>query len=210
MKLLFDCDGTLIDSMGIWMSSMKELINKSSTEIEDVDSLSYEECINYIWQNLVTDMDEKEITPYFDRLLENGYKNTIPAKDGAIDMIKSLKSLGYEMAVATSNSYYLLELVLKRLGIFDCFDEYFTPDTTGFKKGQDEFWSYISSKLNTNTKDLVLFDDALYALRSANDAGIRTVGVKDFPWNENEWEDISKEADFVVDGISSFDIKNLI
>ena len=210
MKLLFDCDGTLIDSMGIWLSSMKDLIKKSNSEIDNIDSLSYEECIDYIWENLVTDMDENEITSYFDKLLEDGYKNTIPAKDGAIETIKSLNSQGYQMAVATSNSYYLLELVLKRLGIFDCFDDYFTPDTTGFKKGQDEFWTYISNKLNTDMGDLILFDDALYALRSANDAGIKTVGIKDFPYNEDEWDHISKESDFVVDGISSFDTKNLI
>ena len=209
MKLLFDCDGTLIDSIGIWLSSMKDLIKKSNSEIDNIDSLSYEECINYIWENLVTDMDENEITPYFDKLLEDGYKNTIPAKDGAIETIKSLKSQEYQMAVATSNSYYLLELVLKRLDIFDCFDDYFTPDTTEFKKGQDEFWTYISNKLNTDMGDLILFDDALYALRSANDAGIRTVGIKDFPYNEDEWEDISKEANLTVDGISDFDIKNL-
>ena len=100
--------------MGIWLSSMKDLIKKSNSEIDNIDSLSYEECIDYIWENLVTDMDENEITSYFDKLLEDGYKNTIPAKDGAIETIKSLKSQGYQMAVATSNSYYLLELVLKK------------------------------------------------------------------------------------------------
>ena len=147
MKLLFDCDGTFIDSMGIWLASMKDLIKESSSDIQDIDSLSYEECIDYIWENLVTGMDENEISSYFDKLLEEGYKTTIPAKNGAIETVKSLKSLGYEMLVATSNSYYLLDLVLKRLDIFDYFDEYFTPDTTGFKKGQDEFWTYISDKL---------------------------------------------------------------
>lgn len=215
MKLLFDCDGTLIDSMGVWMESMHEMIRQSvyaknnitEEELQVIDDLSYDESASYIWGTLVKVMSEEEITAHFDRLLEEGYKKTIPAKDGAIEIIKNLHKEGFEMAVATSNSYYLVEMVLKRLGIFDCFKDFFTPDRTGYKKNQVEFWEKASQQLDSTPENLILFDDALYALRSANDAGIRTVGIKDFPYNEDEWEDICKEADFVVDGVSEINLK---
>ncbi|WP_082187846.1 HAD family hydrolase [Anaerococcus urinomassiliensis] len=142
MKLLFDCDGTLIDSMGLWLKSMKDLIEKSGHSLEtmsasdriQIESLSYEDCVKYIWEHFVTGMSEEEVTAYFDSILEDGYKNSIPAKEGALETIKALHDKGYEMAVASSNSSTLVKAALKRLGIHDCFKEFFTPDLTNLKK----------------------------------------------------------------------------
>lgn len=147
MKLLFDCDGTLIDSMGLWQKSMKELIKKSGHNLDtmseydrvQIESLSYADCIKYIQEHFVTGMSEKEVTAYFDNILENRYKNSIPEKKGAIETIKSLHERGYEMAVASSNSSALVKAALKRLGIHDCFKEFFTPDLTNLKKTKQNF-----------------------------------------------------------------------
>ena len=63
--------------------------------------------------------------------------------------------------------------------------------------------------LKTQTKNLILFDDAGYALEAAKKAGIKTCGIKDFPWNENEWDEIKEIADYAVDCIGNFDYNNL-
>lgn len=217
MKLLFDCDGTLIDSMGLWLKSMKDLIEKSGHSLEtmseydrvQIESLSYEDCVKYIWEHFVTGMSEEEVTAYFERILEDGYKNSIPAKEGAIDTIKTLHEKGYEMAVASSNSSFLVKAALKRLGIHDCFKEFFTPDLTNLKKNQVEFWENAAKVLKTQTENLILFDDAGYALEAAKKAGIKSCGIKDFPWNENEWDEIKEIADYAVDGIGDFDYKSI-
>ena len=192
MKLLFDCDGTLIDSMGLWQKSMKELIKKSGHNLDtmseydrvQIESLSYADCIKYIWEHFVTGMSEKEVTAYFDNILENRYKNSIPEKKGAIETIKSLHERGYEMAVASSNSSALVKAALKRLGIH-------------------------SQSIKNSNKNLIFFDDAGYALEAAKKAGIKTCGIKDFPLNENEWDAIKEIANYAVDGIGDFDYKSI-
>ena len=217
MKLLFDCDGTLIDSMGLWLKSMKDLIEKSGHSLEtmsesdriQIESLSYEDCVKYIWEHFVTGMSEEEVTAYFYSILENGYKNSIPAKEGVIETIKALHDKGYEMAVASSNSFFLLKAALKRIGIFDHFTEFFTPDLTNLKKSQVEFWENAAKVLDTDTKNLILFDDAAYALKAAKKAGIITCGIKDYPWNEKEWDEIKEIADYTVGGIGDFDYKSI-
>ncbi|MDD7352352.1 MAG: hydrolase, partial [Peptoniphilaceae bacterium] len=49
----------------------------------------------------------------------------------------------------------------------------------------------------------------LYALKAAKKEGIKTVGIKDFPYNKREWDDIQKEADIVLDKASDIDIKSI-
>ena len=142
-------------------------------------------------------------------ILEDGYKNSIPAKEGAIDTIKTLHEKGYEMAVASSNSFFLLEAALKRIGIFDYFTEFFTPDLTNLKKIQVEFSKNTAKVLKTEPKNLILFDDAAYSLKAAKKSGIITCEIKDFPWNEKEWDEIKQIADYAVGGTGDFDYKNL-
>ena len=71
----------------------------------------------------------------FGNILENGYKNSIPEKDGVIDTIKSLHYKGYEMAVASSNSSNLVEEALKRLGDIQVFCRKFH---TRFNKSKEK------------------------------------------------------------------------
>lgn len=63
--------------------------------------------------------------------------------------------------------------------------------------------------LKTQTKNLILFDDAGYTLEAAKKSGIKSCGIKDFPWNENEWDEINEIADYAVDCIGNFDYNNL-
>lgn len=56
------------------------------------------------------------------------------------------------MAVATLTIYLLVEMVLKRLGIYDYFTEFFTPDLTNLKKNQVEFWQNAAKVLDVDTK----------------------------------------------------------
>ena len=114
--------------------------------------------------------------------------------------------------MASSTDYVYLEPALKRIGIYDCFDFFATPDLTKMKKSDDSYWKYSIDKHNKNPEDIVLFDDALYAIKASKKSGIKTIGVKDFPWNENEWEHIKNEADIFTDKIKDIsidDIENL-
>lgn len=164
---------------------MKDLIEKSGSSLYtisendriQIEFLSYENCVTYIWENFVTGMSEEEVTDYLDGTLEDGYRNSIPEKEGVIQAIKSLHEKGYEMAVASSNSSSLVKAALKRLGIYDYFTEIFTPDLTNLKKNQVEFWQNTAKVLDVDTRNLILFDDAAYALEDAKKAGVIMCGI---------------------------------
>lgn len=216
--LLFDVDGTILDSMHIWIKPLEDLFKKYGKDLNkipkekkgELEAYSFEDMCGYLAENLAYDMTKDEVKNFFEERIDRAYSKELMAKDGAIDFLKALKKKGYKLSVASSTNHIYLEKAFQRLGMTDIFDFFSTPEITGLKKSQGEYWKYSIDKHKKKPCDLILFDDALYAIKAAKKEGIRTVGVKDFPWNEKEWEFIKKEADFYVDNLASFDFDKLL
>ena len=94
------------------------------------------------------------------------------------------------MAIASSTDSIYLKLAFERLNIDQYFSFLTTPDITNLKKSDKEYWQYAIEKLDVDASEIILYDDALYAIKVAKDVGINTCGVKDFPYNENEWHNV--------------------
>ena len=77
------------------------------------------------------------------------------------------------------------------------------------KKSDEKFWQSSIDNFKIDPEEIILFDDALYAIKAAKKSGIKTCGVKDFPYNKNEWEDIKKFSDIYLEGIWDFDLNDL-
>ena len=164
----------------------------------------------FIANEMATDMTTEEVREYFDEIIQDGYKNSLLPKDGALKKLEELHEKGYEMAIASSTDSIYLKLAFERLNIDKYFSFLTTPDLTDFKKSDKEYWQYAINQFGVDASEVILYDDALYAIKAANAAGINTCGVKDFPYNENEWEDIKENATLYLDGIWEIDADNLL
>ncbi|MDU7164249.1 MAG: HAD family hydrolase [Anaerococcus vaginalis] len=217
MKLLFDCDGTILDSMYIWFEPINRLLDEYNYKLTtkdkgEIEALAFSDTIKWLNKNVCTDKSEEEVLNYFSKTIYDAYKNYLLPKKGAGEILKKLKNDGYDMCICSSTDKFHLKNALKRLSLFDLFDFILTPDKFPYKKSEDEYWQKALDNYKVDAKDAVLFDDALYAIKAAKKVGIKTVGIKDFPYNEKEWEEIKKQADLVIDNIKDIDmekIKNL-
>ncbi len=215
--LIFDIDGTILDSMHIWIKPLEDIFKKYGYDLNkipkekkgEIEALPFYDMCEFLAENIAMDMTKDKVIEYFEQTIENAYANDLLPKNGAVDFLKDLKKKGYILSVASSTDYKYLEKALKRIEIFDLFDFVATPDTIGYNKSEKDFWEYSIKKHGKFPDNLILFDDALYAIKAAKREGIKTIGIKDFPWNEKEWDYIKKEADYFVDEISNFDIENL-
>lgn len=218
MKLLFDCDGTLLDSMHIWVEPINKIFNKYGYSFEGlekqekgiIEALPLSGMVTYIAKNIAKDMTEEEINNYFLEIVEDGYKNHIMPKNGVLEKLKEFYDYDIEMGIASSTDFKYLKLAFKRLGIDHYFTYYNTPDLLNFKKSDEKFWQSAIDNFKINPEEILLFDDALYAIKAAKKSGIKTCGVRDFPYNKNEWEDIKKFSDIYLEGIWDFDINTLL
>lgn len=217
-KLIFDVDGTILDSMHIWIEPQNRLFAKYGFSLEDltkeekgkIEALSVEAMCQYIVDEIAKDMTIDEVMEYFDDIIYTGYKDELIAKPGNLEILKKLKDAGFSMSVASSTPYKYLEMALKRLGIYDYFDFFATPELLDMKKSDPDYWQYSIKKHGVKAEDCVLFDDALYAIKAANKEGIMTVGLEDFPWNEREWDYIKEEADMTLKTIADIDINKFM
>jgi len=217
MKLLFDCDGTILDSMHIWVEPMNQIFEKYGFSFENlekeekgkIEALPVSGMVRYISENIATDMSEEEVHSYFNEIIEDGYKNHLMPKDGALEALTKLHKEGYEMAIASSTDSAYLKMAFERLNIDHYLSFYTTPDTTNSKKSDSDYWQYAIDKFAVPADQIILFDDALYAINAAKKLGIKTCGLKDFPYNEREWEYIIESADQVLDTIADIDIDKL-
>ena len=218
MKLLFDCDGTILDSMHIWVDPINKVFEKYGFSLETlskeekgkIEALPLDGMCEFIANELATDMSKEEVSEYFDEIIQDGYKNSLMPKDGALKKLEELHEKGYEMAIASSTDSMYLKIAFERLNIIDYFSFFTTPDLTNHKKSDPEYWQYALDKFKSDGKDVILYDDALYAIKAASNLGINTCGVKDFPYNENEWDDIKDLADITMDSIAFIDKDNLL
>lgn len=217
MKLLFDCDGTLLDSMHIWVEPINKIFNKYGYSFEGlekkekgvIEALPLSGMVTYIAKNIAEDMTEEEINNYFLQIVEDGYKNHLMPKDGVLEKLREFYDHDIEMGIASSTDSKYLKLAFKRLGIDHYFTYYNTPDLLNSKKSDAKFWQSAIDNFKIDPEEIMLFDDALYAIKAAKKSGIKTCGVRDFPYNKNEWEDIKKFSDIYLEGIWDFDLNNL-
>lgn len=215
-KLLFDVDGTILDSMETWTIPQNKILKKYGYSIDtltldqkaSIESLPYKKMCKYLADNIAVDMTHEEVLSYFSDIIDKSYEKELLAYEGSIDFLKKLNKKGFSMSIASSTPYYLIESAFKRLQIFDYFDFYATPDKLGSKKSEHKYWRTIIEKYKVRPEDCVLIDDALYAIKAAKKEGVKTIGIKDFPWNEKEWLEIEEEADFVYDSIADIDLRN--
>lgn len=217
MKLLFDCDGTLLDSMHIWVEPINKIFNKYGYSFEGlekkekgiIEALPLSGMVTYIAKNIAKDMSEEEVNNYFLEIVEDGYKNHLMPKDGVLEKLKEFYDHDIEMGIASSTDSKYLKLAFNRLGIDHYFTYYNTPDLLNSKKSDEKFWQSAIDNFKIDPEEIMLFDDALYAIKAAKKSGIKTCGVRDFPYNKNEWKDIKKFSDIYLEGIWDFDINTL-
>ena len=169
MKLLFDCDGTILDSMHIWVEPINRVFEKygfrldtlSKEEKGKIEALPLDGMCEFIANELATDMTKEEVRQYFDEIIQDGYKNSLMPKDGALKKLEELYEKGYEMAIASSTDSMYLKLAFERLNIDKYFSFLTTPDLTDYKKSDKEYWQYAIDELGVDADEVILYDDAL-------------------------------------------------
>ncbi|MGG7060078.1 HAD family hydrolase [Clostridium nigeriense] len=197
--VIFDLDGTLIDSMEIWSKIDEEYLGSFGYEVpknlqEDITHLTLTETANYFKNRFKIQDDTKEIISTWNTMALHHYSNDIKLKDGVLPFLKSLKDKGLKIALATSNSVPLLEAVLKNNNIYHYFDAITTTEEVNKSKANPDIYLLSAAKLNVNPKECLIFEDIVQAIKGAKLSGATVYAIYDKS-SAHQKEELEKLSD---------------
>lgn len=211
---IFDVDGTLLDSMGTWHGCgaryLKTLGIEAEPELGDyLFTQTNETGAVYIAEHYGLNVGTDEIVDGLNREMERFYFEEAEPKAGAVELLEQMEDEGISMTVASSTDRYLLERAFERLGIGHFFAAVLTCDEVGATKADPLIFNEAAEIMSTCPEDTWVFEDGLYAIKTAHDAGFRTAAVYD-EISGRDWEDMKKLADVHVNDLREFRLSNHI
>lgn len=212
--ILFDLDGTLIDSMEVWAglskNFIKEKVLKLKEGIEEHETgLAIEELPVFIKETYGLDVSIEEITDYITQTLVYHCENVFEYKEGAKEMIKAFKDRGYKMCITTASPDYYCDLLDKKLGLSQHMEFIQTPDKVGIPKSNKDYFKKAVESLGTDPAKTYVFDDALYAIKNAKAQGLIPIGVADKS-AESEKEEIKEIAHIFLETYVDLDMDKFL
>lgn len=198
---IFDFDGTLVDSMFIWDTIGEDYLRSLGKEPhEDLKetfmTLTLEEAAEYYRTHYGVTLSVKEIVDGVNTMVEGIYRTRVALKQGVADFLAQLKENGTRMCIATVTDRYLVEETLDRLGILQYFSEIFTCAEVGYGKDKPIIYRKALEHLGTTKNETYVFEDSLFALKTAKADGFTTVGVYDR--HENRQDNLKNLADYYI------------
>ena len=196
---IFDFDGTLYDTMGMWDELIGETLRSVGCEytpelLNKLKVLSVQQSIAFLQQTFHLPGTEEELRGQIDRLVEEQYFRKVLPKPGVPEFLREMHARGVRMCIATATERYMVQAALERCGL----DAYFTGilacADTGRGKEEPGIFRDALTHLGTERMDTAVFEDSAHAIRTAARDGFRTVGIFDAhetePETAREWAEL--------------------
>ena len=204
---IFDLDGTLLDSMKIWDTAGEEYllslgIQPRQNLAETIKDMSLLQSAEYFQREYKVDKSSKEIIDGINSIIEQFYFEKAELKDGVKDFLEYLWKKDVKMCIATATDRYLVEKALERCEVREYFFEILTCTECGCGKDKPAIYIKALEQLKTEKENTFVFEDALYAVKTAKEAGFIVAGV--FDESVKDQMEVKVLADYYVDNFMGF------
>lgn len=204
--VIFDVDGVLLDSMGIWTDlGARYLVSIGKTPedglAEILFSMSMEQGAEYLKEHYSIGLTAEEIGTGLQDMLRDFYYNEVQAKPGAEQLLRAVNNAGIKITAATSSPRGHIEKALERNGLLGYISRMFTNSEIGKSKHFPDIYNAAAGYMGTDPAETLVFEDSLYALRTASAAGYVTIGVYD-SLGEPDQSGLEESSDMYIRDLS--------
>lgn len=182
--VIFDLDGTLIDSMSMWDDINVEYLGKFGLSVpkdlqREISGMSFTECAIYFKKKFQLPVSIEEIKEVWNEMAMYKYVHEVPLKLGVLEFLKKLKQAGMKTGIATSNSVELVDAVLESLQIKQYFDEVHTACEVEKGKPEPDIYLLVAKCLCVKPEDCLVFEDVPEGIMAGKRAGMQVCAVED-------------------------------
>lgn len=201
--LIFDLDGTLIDSNGVWVEVDKIFLARRNAPYtkEYYDGVAHTiltNCAVFTKEYLnLSESCEEIIAEWMD--LAKGQYNDVPLKTGVRAYLDRCREAGHRMVIFTACVPEHCKAAIEHHGLAPYFEKIIYAQEMGTDKKSPAIFRKVAEMLHVSTKDCVLFDDSLSACKAAKAAGMTVVGVHD-PFFKDSEPDMRELCDQYIMG----------
>ena len=209
--ILFDMDGTLMNSMGMWYGLGNAYLEELGVEPDVLDfnkmiTMGMEEVTRYLKKYYNVSEDNISLNDFVHKKVENFYENEVELLPGVLEKLEQLRELGIPMALGTATEEKNAARALKCTGIGHYFEFIYTTSTEGVLKSDTHFYERAADKFKVETKNLILFDDAVDAVDAARKSGCLAVGVEDVHYNQ-DIKALKENSDIFLHGLLELNVE---
>lgn len=198
---LFDFDGTLVDSMPSFIAVMLKILDENHIKYEDdivkiITPLGYAGTAEY-FKELGISLPKEELIKLMNEYAYDEYAYNIQAKTNVISVLKKLKNDGADLNILTASPHNVLDICLKRLKIYDLFNNIWSCDDFSTTKADPSIYMKVAEKLDKPINSILFLDDNYNADKTAKSAGIKVCGVFDNS-SSDYVDEIKNVADYYI------------
>lgn len=203
--IIFDLDGTLLESMGYWVHAGERYleslgITPHKNLYDAIKTMTMEEVVKYLIHEYHITKTPDEVVCGIYETIEHAYFHEIQPKPGAVALFKLLRAQNIPFCIATATDRPLVEAALKRLDMLDYFEFIITCSECGMSKRNPKIYLDCAKRFHAAPHELAVFEDVIYAGATAKAAGFYLVGVRD-TYAEADWDALSEIADRFIDSL---------
>jgi HAD superfamily hydrolase (TIGR01509 family) len=207
VAVIFDLDGVLIDSEGVWNEARRELVEQSggtwrTNAQQAMMGMSSVEWSRYMHQELGVPMSPEAISASVVTRLERRYRQRLPLIEGARDAVIRL-ARRWPLGLASSANPPIIELVLSLADLADCFQATVSSEEVARGKPAPDVYLEAARRLSSDPALCVAVEDSANGLRAAAAAGMRVVAIPNHAFPPAP--DALALANVVIDSIDALD-----
>lgn len=193
MTYLFDFDGTLVDSMPTYQGMMRKILTDYNVAYPDdlfktITPLGHKLTAEYFVEKLGHPVDAETLLARMNSDAVEAYATRVEAKPNVTSVLHTLHERGHSLNVLTASPHTQLDPCLRRLGIYELFDNVWSCNDFGTGKSDPEIYRAAAKAMGVPTSEVIFLDDNYNADKTAREAGCRVIGVFDESSREYEQE----------------------
>lgn len=182
--VIFDMDGSLVDSMWVWKDIDVEYLGRFGLDIPDdlqmaIEGKSFTETAEYFKERFSLEDSIEEIKADWNEMAWHKYRTRVMLKPGAKELLEYCRTHGIKLGIATSNSRQIVDMVLQERGV----TEYFSCIMTGCeaKKGKPapDIYLLTARQLSVSPESCLVFEDIVPGIQAGKSAGMEVCAVDD-------------------------------